>query len=353
MTKCNPLKISEMEGLKCILPEDLIPLVHKGTNRAVTIAQLVQQILGLVGNDPNMLKIACEAKSMALEAVTNSEQALQKACAALSISEKLQSMIASMDTRLNGLEQDVFVLKKLANDFAELSRQLTYLSGEVEKLKNQSLEIRSSEQNGFLTYVLYRDNVAIGSPILVPTKMSQLDNDMGFVTEIPPIPSKISDLEDDSDFVKESQLKGIDFIGGRFTNTLYSPLNANQITVNVPTKVSDLDNDLGFITGGGATELNGLSDVNLLSPVQGDVLYYDGTSWKNAGLSDLVQNIINQVVPTLITNAINNTVPGMIEAAQLWTRNSSTNTLSPKTAGDNIDTTGAIYSGSETWQAQS
>lgn len=176
---------------------------------------------------------------------------------------------------------------------------------------------------------------------------------MGFVTEIPPIPSKISDLEDDSDFVKESQLKGIDFIGGRFTNTLYSPLNANQITVNVPTKVSDLDNDLGFITGGGATELNGLSDVNLLSPVQGDVLYYDGTSWKNAGLSDLVQNVINQVVPTLITNAINNTVPGMIEAAQLWTRNSSTNTLSPKTAGDNIDTTGAIYSGSETWQAQS
>lgn len=62
-----------------------------------------------------------------------------------------------------------------------------------------------------------------GAPIMVPNKLSQLENDVGFITlaDIPPIPTKTSELINDSGFI-----------------TLAS----------VPTKLSAFTNDVGYIT---------------------------------------------------------------------------------------------------------
>lgn len=54
----------------------------------------------------------------------------------------------------------------------------------------------------------------------IPTKVSELDNDVGYITNAD-IPTKTSDLENDSGFITSADL---------------------------PTKVSELDNDSGFIT---------------------------------------------------------------------------------------------------------
>lgn len=60
----------------------------------------------------------------------------------------------------------------------------------------------------------------------VPTKLSQLQNDTGFITssDIPPIPSKTSQLQNDSGYIKQTDIP------------------------TVPSKTSELTNDSGFIT---------------------------------------------------------------------------------------------------------
>ena len=60
-------------------------------------------------------------------------------------------------------------------------------------------------------------------PVIVPTKVSDLENDLGFVEGPVVVPTKVSELENDLGFVKGP--------------------------VIVPTKVSELENDLGFVEG--------------------------------------------------------------------------------------------------------
>lgn len=60
-------------------------------------------------------------------------------------------------------------------------------------------------------------------PIVVPTKVSELENDLGFVEGPVIVPTKVSELENDLGFVEGP--------------------------VIVPTKVSELENDLGFVEG--------------------------------------------------------------------------------------------------------
>ena len=64
---------------------------------------------------------------------------------------------------------------------------------------------------------------------VIPSKMSELENDGGFITseELPTVPSKVSELENDSNYVTRDEISTI---------------------TNVPTKVSELENDKGFIT---------------------------------------------------------------------------------------------------------
>ena len=89
----------------------------------------------------------------------------------------------------------------------------------------------------------------------VPTKVSELQNDAGFITssDIPTIPTKISDLTDDSDFITEDDLP------------------------TVPTKVSELTNDTGFITDSALSDITG--DVEQL---QYDVSAFDGLYTKDS-----------------------------------------------------------------------
>lgn len=61
----------------------------------------------------------------------------------------------------------------------------------------------------------------------IPTKVSQLSNDSGFITDAD-IPKKVSDLENDSEFVTKDE---------------------------VPTKVSDLQNDAGFVDQQGCEQI--------------------------------------------------------------------------------------------------
>lgn len=85
--------------------------------------------------------------------------------------------------------------------------------------------------------------------ITVPTKTSDLENDVPFAT-VSQIPTKTSDLENDSWYITKDvndlthYTKTIDLAPVALSND-YEDLN-NKPTI--PTKVSDLENDTGFIT---------------------------------------------------------------------------------------------------------
>lgn len=74
----------------------------------------------------------------------------------------------------------------------------------------------------------------------LPTKVSELENDSGFITDSD-LPTKVSDLENDTGFITSEDLP-----------TKVSDLENDSgfiTSEDLPTKTSELDNDSGFITG--------------------------------------------------------------------------------------------------------
>lgn len=96
----------------------------------------------------------------------------------------------------------------------------------------------------------------------IPTKVSDLTNDSGFITDAD-VPTKTSDLTNDSGFITSS---------------------------SVPTKVSDLTNDSGYIT---SASVSSLTDTTISSPSDGQILTYDETNnkWVNGNASATIDEL--------------------------------------------------------------
>jgi hypothetical protein len=80
---------------------------------------------------------------------------------------------------------------------------------------------------------------SLKADVEVPTKLSELDNDKGFITEndIPTIPTKTSQLTNDSNFINAE------------TDPKYTADKPNiALKSEIPTKVSDLTNDKNYLT---------------------------------------------------------------------------------------------------------
>ena len=110
----------------------------------------------------------------------------------------------------------------------------------------------------------------------IPTNISDLTNDSGFITssDLPTVPTKVSDLENDSNFVTNSKMleaiANAQLGNGEDSDidlSIYQPIEESTLTttaktiptainelksgldgITVPTKVSDLENDSNFIT---------------------------------------------------------------------------------------------------------
>lgn len=76
----------------------------------------------------------------------------------------------------------------------------------------------------------------------IPTKVSELENDSGYVTT-DDIPSKTSDLENDSGFITQDDVPSVP------TKTSELENDSGYVTYDdIPTSTSQLENDSGFIT---------------------------------------------------------------------------------------------------------
>jgi hypothetical protein len=204
----------------------------------------------------------------------------------------------------------------------------------------------------------------------VPSKTSDLTNDSGFITgnDIPSIPSKTSDLTNDSGFITSE------------TDPTVPSWAKQPNPPTVPTKTSDLQNDSGFLTsetdptvpswakqqnpptpatfdgehaglvpapasgdsgkylkadgtwatpsggGGGASTLDGLTDVDLTNPSNGQILVYNATEgkWKNGaapsgggGVGSMfeIETTLTELLGTTVTvtDSKNNTWTGTFD----------------------------------------
>ena len=249
MKNCENLKISQMPGVHHLAPCDLIPIVHKGNNHAIKVEQLIDQLMHLMGGpkdlDPKIMCLLQEAKNMAARAESDAAQALRSVCEALTLARKAYDMYTHLDSRVSTAEQDIYVLKKLNNTVNTIQRQLNFISQRVEDLDNIDLTITPQMEGDWKNYILKKNGEVCQQAIAVPTKLSQLTDDL--------------------------QL---------------------QLIIN---KYNSLPKNL--------SELN---DVNLQTPQTGDVLYYNGQKWVNSNLQNLVQNIVNNMPGACLWKMNNN-----------------------------------------------
>lgn len=112
--------------------------------------------------------------------------------------------------------------------------------------------------------------------IVVPTKVSELENDANYATRSE-IPTKVSQLQNDVNYATQSELP---------TTTSELTNNSGFITIaDVPTKVSELENDAQYVT---KSEVPSLTDVpTKLSQLQNDARYVNDISKETGGILHL------------------------------------------------------------------
>jgi len=219
----------------------------------------------------------------------------------LSDQTDLKNALDTISGSVTTLDNSLATVAK-SGDYSDLSNTPT-IPSKVSDLTNDT---------GFITSSAIPTNVSdftndagyITSAAL-PTKVSDLTNDTGFITaaSLPTIPTATSDLTNDSGFITSSSLP-----------TKVSDLTNDSgfITASdipsIPTKVSDLTNDSGFIT---SSALSGYATTASLATVATSGSYNDLSNTPSipTAVSDLTNDSDFQT-DTEVSNAITSALNG-------------------------------------------
>ena len=163
---CEPKKISELLKTSTLHPEDLIPLVQCGVNKAINAKDLIDQIIALAqeSGDQNALCLALQAKNLAMKASADAEQALKDICKAIVLAQKALDAVCSLTSRVNELERTI----------DRLQRELNELKKIVEYIRNRSYEVVKTvnETNHTTTYTLrFKDEDTEWTNVDVPIEI--------------------------------------------------------------------------------------------------------------------------------------------------------------------------------------
>lgn len=156
-------------------------------------------------------------------------------------------------------------------------------------------------------------DLIMGSTIIngeMPTKLSQLENDEGFITaeDIPSFPSKLSEFDNDTNFITEEDMPSI------------------------PTKTSELTNDSGFITAS-AVPASNQTFIDLWNVACGIYGQYNASTgyFELNGLLDITYEqalAIYDATAHMVGNLIDYRLTGQnlfLESSTLGTYNKSSN----------------------------
>ena len=196
------------------------------------------------------------------------------------------SVDGSIPTKLSQLENDKGFIT--SSNLPTKTSQLTNDSGFITSSSLPTKTSQLSNDSGFITSAA------------VPTKVSQLNNDSGFITSasLPTVPTKTSQLTNDSGFLTNANIPSKT---SQLTND--SGFITSSSIPTVPTKVSQLTNDSGFITSAGSITGNAAT-ATTATKTQGTLtIQKNGSSIQTFnGNSSVTANI---TVPTKVSDLTN------------------------------------------------
>ena len=146
---------------------------------------------------------------------------------------------------------------KVSNKMDQVTLATVATTGNYNDLKNKPTLPNLSNLAKVATSGSYNDLTDCPAIPEVPTLVSELTNDVGYITEddlpvLPEVPTKVSELTNDSGFITSADLPEPVTVP---TKTSELTNDSGFITAealpefqNVPTKVSELTNDAGYIT---------------------------------------------------------------------------------------------------------
>lgn len=250
---CESKKISELPGITRALPNDIIPIVQDGTNKYIT----VKDLLGCHHHDTDD---CCCSKALS-KAIT----ALDFSRTAMDLANKAFDKACQVSTRLAALEEKVNEHDTL---ICNIQSNITRIFNQLEELGNNlkvSIVISNDEQN--VKYKVLQGGRDVET-ILVPRPTTDFERGDQRPADAAEVLRRLRDF-------KGEVSKNLTFRAGRFgaddtihDSEYYNGLNPR--VVNIPTR-------LGHLT-----------DVNASNPSSGDVLYHNGTEWVNVPIAQLI-----------------------------------------------------------------
>ena len=240
------------------LEEDLSEADTKATQNSAKIGQVEQKVninteaidaLQLADADQNQ-RISSQAQGLAdLEELVAAKADKSDVYTKARVNELLdakmpltdlsvyatKAQLQNMGAEVDGVRQDVSTANAV---IANQTRRINELATTYDAISDDISDVSTSVRNTKTRLDALQSSV---EGLSIPTKVSQLENDRHFISEIP------SEYVTESELLDKHYLTQHQDLSAYATSAELNSLRARVNGLNVPTKTSDLTNDSGFI----------------------------------------------------------------------------------------------------------
>ena len=364
-----------MDKARHLYPEDIFPLVQEGKNKIITLDQLLHEMHEMIEHhhhdcghnfeDPcsceKALYEAKQADTKAAEALCNSLEALDSAKSAFlaankafDLSKETKTLAENNESRITSLESNLCSINVRSD---VLDKKIDDTAAKV-KVTMKAVESSTDYQYTFYQGIDQVDSNIVGIVTVPKTDAAAVGQQFTNIKDKQVnIPTKASDLTND--------LQTITFAAGKFADSTLTSYNGSVAgTLKIPTNISDLEGSVttsGVKTAtilknnvsttvnpdaNGNLDLTGIDQTKSLTGLTTDVTLTTPTTGDVLYYNGT--KWINTNLSTLITDKVNE----LIDAKLLWTRVASDATttsasgyvLKPKVAADDAISVGYAYS---------
>lgn len=210
------VKISQLPEPKHLTPGDLIPLVSRGDNVAISLEHFLFEISHILDNVPcSALHIAKDAKVKALQAITKAQEAYTVAKNAYNASDEATQKVTEVNEKTTTNANDIATLKI---DKVTIQAQISNLEQVLNSIANDLRITVTTQVTPSATKYLFKRGETIVATVVVPDVDTSLT-----------MAGSAADAKATGDAIQ-------------------------NVRDSIPTKVSEFANDANYLTEGNANQ---------------------------------------------------------------------------------------------------